>query len=72
MWRRIGGQNKVAAFRSNSCLMQGVRFDPDLLSPKLIANNWAKVVSFEGKNEYPVYMPVWSDKVKEWMNKSKL
>jgi hypothetical protein len=40
------------------------------LTPEAIADNFKKITAFDGKNEYPKYMPVWSDKVNEWMNKS--
>ena len=52
--------------------MKGVRFDPDNMTPEVIGANWKKVCSFDGKNDYPVYNPVWSDKVKEFMNKPML
>ena len=42
------------------------------MTPELVADNFGKISSFEGKNEYPVYMPAWDEKVKGWLSKSKL
>ena len=52
--------------------IQGVRFEPEQLTPELIRDHFKKVCSFEGKNEYPTYDPNWGHKVTEWMQKAKL
>ena len=65
-------QSEMATFRGTFFFMKGVRFDSDKLTPELIKENFKRICSFEGKNEYPNYDPNWGHKVNEWMAKPKL
>lgn len=68
IFESAGGWNAKVRWQRS----EGVRFDSDKLTPELIKENFKRICSFEGKNEYPNYDPNWGHKVNEWMAKPKL